>query len=250
MVFSLALFAVYLNASSYDGIADWIKGLSQEKLQEVRCWKNPRTNRFQVPSEPTIRRLLQSVNAPLLEEVLAQLWDRYHPIISNNLAVDGKTLRASSSPHTKTNTLLCAVKPNTVFYGQEVVPADANEISVLKILLRYKDLVGMCITIDALHTKQDTARFLVQEKGADYYMTLKRNQKHSLRNAQMLLSKKEFLPDFAKTEKAYGRIETRSIQIRAISPSEVHFAHARTLILIKRECHYCNFEKKDTVEWA
>ena len=53
-----------------------------------------------------------------------------------------------------------------------------------------------------------------------------------------------------KIEKAHGRIETRSIQIRAINPSEVHFAHARTLILIKRECHYCNSEKKDTVEWA
>ena len=37
-------------------------------------------------------------------------------------------------------------------------------------------LAGTVVTADALHTQSDTARFLVEDKHADYVFTVKENQ--------------------------------------------------------------------------
>lgn len=43
-------------------------------------------------------------------------------------------------------------------------------------LLEPLDLDGTLVTADALHTQRETARYIVQEKGADYLFTVKDNQ--------------------------------------------------------------------------
>ena len=53
----------------------------------------------------------------------------------------------------------------------------ANEIPALRELLDPLSIKGRVITADALHTQRETARFLVEEKGAHYLFTVKDNQK-------------------------------------------------------------------------
>jgi len=60
--------------------------------------------------------------------------------------------------------------------AQAAVPADTNEIPGLPRLLAPLPLAGAVVTADALHTQSETARFLVEEKGADYVLTVKDNQ--------------------------------------------------------------------------
>jgi predicted transposase YbfD/YdcC len=43
-------------------------------------------------------------------------------------------------------------------------------------LLAPLDLNGAVVTADALHTQHETARYLVEDKGADYLFTVKENQ--------------------------------------------------------------------------
>ncbi|MCD6153605.1 MAG: transposase, partial [Syntrophobacterales bacterium] len=43
------------------------------------------------------------------------------------------------------------------------------------------DLKGKAVTADAMHTQRKLARFLVEDKHADYYFTVKDNQR-SLHN--------------------------------------------------------------------
>ena len=50
------------------------------------------------------------------------------------------------------------------------------------------DLAGVCLTMDAAHTVKASALQLTQGNGADYLMTLKGNQPHTLAKAQQLLS--------------------------------------------------------------
>ena len=38
------------------------------------------------------------------------------------------------------------------------------------------DLTDTVVTADALHTQHDTARYIVEDKGADYLFTVKENQ--------------------------------------------------------------------------
>jgi predicted transposase YbfD/YdcC len=51
-----------------------------------------------------------------------------------------------------------------------------NEIPELPRLLAPLPLQGALVTADALHTQQETARYLVEEKKADYPFTAKDNQ--------------------------------------------------------------------------
>ena len=51
-------------------------------------------------------------------------------------------------------------------------------------LLRRVDLEGSLVTADAMHTQTETARIIVQEKGADYLLTVKGNQKGVSENVQ------------------------------------------------------------------
>jgi predicted transposase YbfD/YdcC len=52
----------------------------------------------------------------------------------------------------------------------------SDEIPEMKPLLDPLPLQGRLITADALHTQRETARWLVEEKGADYLFTVKDNQ--------------------------------------------------------------------------
>jgi predicted transposase YbfD/YdcC len=51
-----------------------------------------------------------------------------------------------------------------------------NEIPVARQLFERLDLEGRLVSLDALHTQDETARALVLEHGADYLLTVKDNQ--------------------------------------------------------------------------
>ena len=52
----------------------------------------------------------------------------------------------------------------------------ANEITAARELFKKLDLDGKCVSLDALHTQQQTATELILEHGADYFFTVKGNQ--------------------------------------------------------------------------
>ena len=60
--------------------------------------------------------------------------------------------------------------------GSELVTRKSNEIPAAQVLLRRAPIEGMLVTADALHTQTETARVIVQERGANYLMTVKGNQ--------------------------------------------------------------------------
>ena len=71
-----------------------------------------------------------------------------------------------------------AVTATTQFYlGSAIVPTQkTNEIPVARALFEKLDLDGRMVSLDALHTQNETARVLVLEHGADYLFTVKKNQ--------------------------------------------------------------------------
>ena len=68
-----------------------------------------------------------------------------------------------------------------------------NEIPKLKDLLDPLDIADIVVTIDALHTQRDTARYLVDEKHAHYVMEVKENQP-TLHEALEALDLEDFSP--------------------------------------------------------
>jgi predicted transposase YbfD/YdcC len=56
------------------------------------------------------------------------------------------------------------------------VEEKSNEIPKLPALLAPLSLEGTVVTADALHTQKETARYLVEEKKADYLFIVKDHQ--------------------------------------------------------------------------
>jgi hypothetical protein len=134
---------------------------------------NPR--RWLVPKETTFFRLLSNLNSRALEQALLD-WQNHvlgpRPAQDDQVAVDGKELLHSQGVQ--------IVSAYTVkggrWLGSELVTRKSNEIPAAQALLRRVPIEGMLVTADALHTQAETARIIVQERGADYLMTVKGNQ--------------------------------------------------------------------------
>jgi hypothetical protein len=175
-VLALAICAVLSGAFSYVAIAEWGRRCSQSMLRRLRCRKNPRTGRFEPPSEPTIRRILQSIDVEAVDRALGGWLAGLAPA-GEAIAIDGKTLRGARGPHGAGVHLLTAFLPRQgVSLAQRQVPVHSNEIPEAGLLLKPLELQGKVVTADALHTQEKLARFLVEQKKAHYCLTVKDNQ--------------------------------------------------------------------------
>ena len=168
-VLALAVMACLSGMRSYEAIAEWAKDLPKDVLRRMRCWCH------RAPSEPTFRRVLQSVDADEVDRRvnawLMGLAER------GAISLDGKTLRGSTDGDQPAVHLLAAITHTSgVVVAQRQVEQKSNEIPGAKPLLAPLDLSGATVTADALHTQTDLARYLVEQKQADYVFVAKDNQ--------------------------------------------------------------------------
>ncbi len=163
-ILSIAICAIICGATSFDAIAQWGKACSQKTLKRLRCRKNPRTELYEPPSEPAIRRFLQSVDAQAIDLALMS-WTQSIMGTRAAISIDGKTLKGARNSDGRQVKLLSAFLHNEgTVLAQEQVPSSTNEIKVVKKLLDPLPMEGCVATLDALHTQQETARYLVEEK--------------------------------------------------------------------------------------
>jgi hypothetical protein len=168
-VLALAVMATLCGMHSYEAIAEWASDLPKEVLRKLGCWC------WRAPSEPTFRRILQSVDADEVDRVVGNWLGEFTD--GEPIAFDGKTLRGSGDQETKPCHLLGAITHGSgLVVAQEKVDEKSNEIPGAKRLLADLDLEGRTVTADAMHTQRDLARFLVEEKGADFVFVAKENQ--------------------------------------------------------------------------
>mgnify|MGYP001467936937 CR=1 FL=1 len=70
----------------------------------------------------------------------------------------------------------CLLDEEGVVIAQLQVEEKTNEIPKLPVLLAPLPIEGALITVDALHTQRESARYIVEEKKADYLFIVKDNQ--------------------------------------------------------------------------
>jgi predicted transposase YbfD/YdcC len=80
-----------------------------------------------------------------------------------------------------------------VVVAQRAVGEKTNEIPEVKRLLEPLNIQGAIVTLDALHTQTETARYLVEEKKADYVLVAKDNQE-TLKSDIAALTDDDFSP--------------------------------------------------------
>lgn len=176
-VLTVAVCAVLSGAKSYIAIGEWAKRSTQDMRKRMWCRFDKRTGLFVAPSEPTLRRTMQSVDAYALDTAVSQWLVSQATVRGNAIAIDGKTSRGSTSENGKQTHLVSAfLHKEGIVIAQQAVAAKSNEITAVRPLLANLDIRGCVVTADAMHTQKDTARFIVEEKHADYLLTVKDNQ--------------------------------------------------------------------------
>jgi hypothetical protein len=189
-VLALSVMATLSGMKSYAAIAQWAASLPKEILKRLRCWCH------QAPSEPTFRRVLQSVDADEVDQKVGR-WMMSQPVFRNAeaVALDGKTLRGSGDGDGSPCHLLSAVTHEEgVVIAQRNVGNKTNEITQAEPLLKDLDLEGKTVTADAMHTQRAFARFVVEEKKADYVLIAKENQPTLLEDIKLLHDTESFPP--------------------------------------------------------
>ena len=176
-VLTVAVCAVLSGTKSYIAIGEWAKRSDQDMRKRMGCRFDKNTGLFVAPSEPTLRRTLQTVDAIELDTAVSQWLVTQVPVAGNAIALDGKTSRGSGSSEGKQTHLVSAfLHKEGIVIAQQAVAAKSNEITAVRPLLENIDITDSVITADAMHTQKDTARFIVEEKHADYLFTVKDNQ--------------------------------------------------------------------------
>jgi hypothetical protein len=154
-------------------LAKFGRGLSQAQRRALGIRRNVH-GKYPAPTQPTFCRLLQRVDARKVEEVILAIQEQVRgPAPKDQLIVlDGKEPKHGSGA-----SILSAVSvPSQHYLGSALVDQKTNEIPVARELFKRLALEERVVSLDALHTQQETARALVLDHGADYLLTVKGNQ--------------------------------------------------------------------------
>lgn len=217
-VIVIAIMGILAGASGPTSIADWAK-----VKESLLCGLMPLP--YGVPRKDVFRRVLSALKPEVFQNCFANwlnaLYARVEEATGQTrpiLAVDGKTLRRS---HDRKNGLgpLHSVSVWASDFGitlaQVATEEKSNEITAIPEVLKYVNLGGAIVTIDAMGTQRDIAKQIV-DGGGDYVLALKDNQE-SLHQAVIAHVDQHLDNDFADieaqrfetNEKGHGREEKR-----------------------------------------
>lgn len=228
-VLAVAVCAVLAGARSFAAIGEWALDLEAAQLARLGLGR--------APEESTLRKLFSRLDTLALDRQLAVLaWTRTAHVAGRRvIAIDGKTVRGARTVHTAAPHLVAALDHATgVVLGQHVVDARTNEIPALRDLLAAfdpADLHGCVITADAMHTQNETARFITQA-GADYVLTIKANQPRLLADLKRLPWASVPVGS-TSTEHGHGRRVTRTIKV-SDAPAWTGFPGAAQVAQLRR----------------
>lgn len=154
-------------------LALFAQDLTPTQRASLRCWFNPRTRRYDVPTENCFYRVLKAVPVlPFQQALWAWQKARLGAADGGVVVLDAKALRGTGPTQ-----LVGAINVESGrTLGVEPVAVKSNEIPAGQTLLDRLDLDGTIALMDALHTRVETARAIVQEGGGDYVQVVQGNQ--------------------------------------------------------------------------
>ena len=114
-------------------------------LKRLCCRYNRKTKRYEPPSESTIRRFLQEVDAESVDKALCG-WLQLFSGTDSSIAIDGKTLKGARQSDGKQVHLLSAFLNNMgTVIAQNQVDTKTNEITMVRPLLDQLDIKDMAV---------------------------------------------------------------------------------------------------------
>ncbi len=172
-----------------------------------------------IPSHDTFSRVFARLNPQQFQECFLNWIKAINKITSGEvIAIDGKSLRHSYDKGAGIGAIHMVsawATENRLVLGQLKVDEKSNEITAIPELIKVLDVAGCIVTIDAMGCQKEIVK-LISEQGADYIITLKKNQSSLYKNVEQLF--KEAIRTgfqgilhsaYHTREQAHGREEIR-----------------------------------------
>jgi predicted transposase YbfD/YdcC len=231
------IFAILVGRSMMSGIHRYIEN-KIVWLREITGIEDARLiSRAHLP-----RLLDKSIDWNVLNQLIQEYFG-FHILVNGALnewtAIDGKVLRGSLKGGEK-QAVIHAISHDT---RSEVAQAcqsgkKSSEIPVVRQLLKETGLENQKITLDAHHCNPETTAQIASADGI-YLTQVKDNQPTLLKQCQQLEKEGGVLFGSESTEKAHGRLVTRSACIFSMATVSLDkrwkTSKLQTLIVIKRE---------------
>jgi predicted transposase YbfD/YdcC len=225
LMLCLLVLAKLAGETSLSGATEWIRHRAAFLADQFKL------QRKTMPCQMTYCNVLARVDAKHLDEILATFFVRWEAeqrcgaepsrlhtpqgqADHAHLAIDGKTLRATSSQPHPVHQLSCYEVATGIVLWHCNVQEKENEISALKPLLTPHLIKGRIFTLDAMHTQRALCA-QIQRFGGDYLLIAKDNQPTLHEDSADLFEDRT--PDRrrwkqAETwDKGHGRLEHRQI---------------------------------------
>lgn len=200
-----------------------------KNVRQIHQWaSNDRVSEFlkeefgigHVPCYYWILCMLQMIKTTKLNQCFVKWVYSFMPEKSKNLAIslDGKTIRSTNRIEKIENPLhiiSVQVSEPGLTLAQRSTDDKSNEISAVQELLKELNIKGHIVVADALNCQKETAKIIVNQK-ADYLFCVKDNQPDLKKDIEDFIQDEmleNFLEIISKTEKNYGRIETRTAYV-------------------------------------
>ncbi len=223
LILSLVVLAKFAGQKTLSGATEWIRHRAPEIAELFGL------QRATMPCQMTYCKILARIDARQLDAILSAFFIRWEAqsrcgsepsrlqtslvqLDHVHLAIDGKSLRATSKEIHPVHQLSCYdVTTGTVLWHCNVQEKQ-NEISALKPRLSPSLVKGRIVTLDAMHTQRELCA-LVQRWEGDYVLIAKDNQATLAEDIADLFA--DPAPDSrrwmqAQTwDKGHGRLEQR-----------------------------------------
>lgn len=158
-----------------------------------------------IPDSDTFRRVFERIDPKEMTEILNEVTE----VTGKTVAIDGKTICGSGNEKHKAYHVVSAwVAENQITLGQLATEEKTNEITAVPELLDMIDVQGSTVTADAMSCQKSIAAKII-EKGADYVLAVKMNQRMLHEDIKLYFENEKFAERVQTLEKDHGRIEKR-----------------------------------------
>ena len=173
-----------------------------------------------VPDACTFRNVIKAIDTEQLHKEFVEWMKNAVEMVNGVVAVDGKQARRTKGGKKKPLHVVSAFSTECgLVLGQLACEEKSNEITAIPKLLEQLELAGCIVTIDAMGTQTEIAK-AITDKGADYILALKENQKSLYRDVKLHFEEYRKAPAglpaaccVQSHSQGHGRFEKRSCYI-------------------------------------
>lgn len=173
-----------------------------------------------IPSHDTFSRVMRMMDSKELVFLICDWFCCLVPTRGGHLAIDGKGILAAAEKNRRGNTpyIINVLDTASKLVVMQLKVGDkTNEMATVPELLRYLDLEGATVTLDAVGTQKEIVREIIK-RGGHYVLPVKENQPLLLEEIRsfiedLLKEGGERIEEYKEGEKDHGRIEQRKYYV-------------------------------------